>query len=53
MEAHCNGNLPRLQQYLRGLDAALDASNPDPPAEGSPPGWSPSPGYGVDSMGRR
>ena len=52
LEVHWNGNLPRLLQYLRGLDSAPGAVNPDPPAEGSPPRWSPSPRYGVDSMGR-
>ncbi len=51
LETHWNGNLPRLLQYLRGLDPAPGVANPDPPAEGSPPDWSPSPRYGTDSLG--
>ena len=51
LEAHWNGNLPRLLQYLRDLDPAPSAINPNPPADGSPPRWSPSPRYGTDSLG--
>ena len=55
LESHWNGNLPQLLRYLRRLDPAADAANPnpDPPGEGSAPGWSPRARWGTDSMGRR
>ena len=50
LEAHFNGNLPQLLQYVRAIDGGSEA-NADPPAEGATSSWSPSPRWGRDSHG--